>query len=77
MGDEVLRRIRGYRKLKDEGDLEELRGMLQDVEDIVSVYGGANNKLELIRRRLEEIRAWGEEWKQYALRLAKGASGPS
>lgn len=72
--DKVLRKTHDYEKCKDESDIEELHEMLSEVEYIVSDYCGRVNKLDAIRHRLEEVRAWGEEWKQYALELAKRES---
>ena len=72
--DKVLRKTHNYEKCKDEADIGELHAILWEVEYTVSDYCGRGNKLDAIRQRLEEVRAWGEEWKQYALELAKRES---
>lgn len=72
--DKVLRKTHNYEKCKHECDIEELHAMLWEVEYTVSDYCGRGNKLDAIRQRLEEVRAWGEEWKQYALEIAKRES---
>ena len=69
--DKVLLKTHNYEKCKGEADIEELQSMLWEVEYIVSDYSARGDKLNEIRHRLEEVRAWGEEWKQYALELAK------
>lgn len=68
--DGVLMAIRNYNDCHDEGELHE---MLREVEYAVSNYccRGNANKLNAIRHRLEKVRAWGEDWKRYALELAK------
>jgi hypothetical protein len=60
----LQRRIRGYER----ADEDELRDMLSDVEYLLSElsgYGGSG-VLEDLRERIEEVRAWGQEWKDLA-----------
>ena len=68
------KKIRGWEKLKDESDIGELHDMLWDVEQTLDFFQGRHNDMDKIRERLEEVRAWGEEWKQYALKLHNGES---
>jgi len=63
----VLSKIKRYEKTDE---VKELHDMLWEVEYTVNDFCGRNNKLDEIRHRLEEVRAWGEEWKQYALSLS-------
>lgn len=60
----IARRIRGYEK----ADESELRDMLSDVETHIGYLDGWNRTglLEDIRRNVTAIRAWGQEWKDYA-----------
>jgi len=52
-------------------DEEELRGMLQDAEETVNWEGEkADEKLEEIRERVTKIRAWGQDWKDFAKDMA-------
>ncbi len=62
--------IRGYERA-DEG---ELRNMVDEVETHLGYLSGYGRSglLEEIRERAEQIRAWGQEWKD-----AAKASGPS
>ena len=61
---EIARRIRGYEK----ADEYELRDMLSDVETRIGYLDGWNRTglLEDIRKNTTAIRAWGQEWKDYA-----------
>lgn len=61
---EIARRIRGYEK----ADESELRDMLSDVETRIACLDGWNRTglLEDIRTNVTAIRAWGQEWKDYA-----------
>ena len=61
---EIERRIRGYEK----ADESELRDMLSDVETRIGYLDGWNRTglLEDIRKNTKAIRAWGQEWKDYA-----------
>lgn len=60
----IARRIRGYEK----ADESELRDMLSDVETRIGYLDGWNRTglLEDIRKNVTAIRAWGQEWKDYA-----------
>ena len=60
----LQKRIRGYERASE----DELRDMLSDVErDLSSLSGyGRSGLLEDIRRRVEDVRSWGQEWKVYA-----------
>ena len=60
----LQKRIRNYER----ADEDELRDMLSDVETHLGYLSGYGNSglLEDIRGRTEEIRAWGQEWKDYA-----------
>lgn len=49
---------------------EQLRDMLDSVYRDLFHWDSAEDALEAIRKNAENIRAWGEEWKQYALKLA-------
>lgn len=62
------KRIRNYER----ADEDELRDMLSDVESNLGTVSGYRNSglLEDIRQRVEEIRAWGEEWKRLAIEHA-------
>lgn len=52
-------------------DIEQMRDMLDSVHTELFHWSSAESSLEDIRSHVESIRAWGEEWKQYALQLAK------
>lgn len=49
-------------------DPETLRDMLDSVRRELFHWDTAEDKLEAIRKHVESIRSWGEEWKQYALK---------
>lgn len=55
-------------------DPEQLRDMLDSVRRELFHWDTAEDSLEAIRRHVESIRAWGEEWKQYALKMATAES---
>lgn len=55
-------RIKGYKKVDD---VEELLDMLSDVEWDIDI----SSDLEDIRTNAENIRAWGQAWKDYAKSL--------
>lgn len=57
------RAIKGYEKTDD---ADELRQMIESVEFEIDII----DKLERIRRHVELIRKWGEEWKQLAISIA-------
>lgn len=59
--------IRRFEKCEDP---EQLRDMLDSVRIELFHWDTANDSLEAIRKHVESIRSWGEEWKQYALKLA-------
>lgn len=61
---------RAMRRFERCDDPEQLREMLDSVHSELFHWGAADESLEAIRKHVESIRAWGEEWKQYALRLA-------
>lgn len=75
MIDEALRElaaiakcIRGHKKAEE----SELRDMLSEVETRIASLDGWNRTglLEDIRGNVTDIRAWGQEWKTYALENA-------
>lgn len=56
----IERQIKGYNAAEE----NELREMVDSVD---TEMGGFNDKLEDIRRHVESIRAWGQDWKDTAL----------
>lgn len=56
--------IRGYERCDS---VEELRDRIDSLERELFFWGSAEDQLEKIRKHVECIRIWGEEWKQYAL----------
>ena len=73
MIDEVIKSLRSaeraMRKFDKCDDPSELRDMLDNVHTELFHWSTTEDKLEAIRKHVESIRAWGEEWKQYALSL--------
>ena len=61
---EIMKTIRGYGK----ADEEELRSMVDDVDTSIRYF---EDELNDIRRNVEMIRSWGQEWKDEALYLSK------
>jgi hypothetical protein len=73
MIDEVIKSLRaadshtkGYARCDD---VEQLREMISCVESELFCWGSGEEQLEKIRKHVESIRQWGEEWKQYALSI--------
>lgn len=66
---DLSRRIRGYEKASE----DELRDMLWAVERFLGQLDGYGRTglMEDIRRNVTDIRAWGQEWKDYALENAE------
>lgn len=60
----MQRKIRGYER----ADEDELRDMISDVETYLGLLSGYGRTglLEDIRRRVTDIRSWGQEWKDLA-----------
>ena len=58
------------RRFERVDDPEQLRDMLDSVQRELFHWDTAHDSLEAIPKHVESIRAWGEEWKQYALKLA-------
>jgi len=65
---------RAMRKFERCDDAEQLRDMLDSVRRELFHWDTAEDSLEAIRKHVESIRAWGEEWKQYALKLHLNAT---
>ncbi len=74
MIDAVQKKLRDaelcMRRFEKCDDPEQLRDMLDSVQRELFHWDTAHDSLEAIRKHVESIRAWGEEWKQYALKLA-------
>ena len=66
--DEVNRMLKTIRRYERASE-DELRDMLSEVEDRLSTLSGYGDTglLEDIRKRVIDIREWGEEWKTTAL----------
>lgn len=58
-----------YRYERSE-DVTELRDIISDIQyELYDIGGGRKNDMETIRENVENIRAWGQEWKNYAKRI--------
>ncbi len=60
--------MRGYKKLNGINDIEKLHDILWEVEYFLdnNIIGGSECALERVRDNIENIRAWGQEWKTHA-----------
>lgn len=65
------RHLRGYRRCES---VEELRDSIDSLERELFYWGSAEDRLEKIRKHVEAIRQWGQEWKEYALALEEEAT---
>lgn len=59
----AFRALRDYDKCDD---VAELKDMIRYAEGELYELYGRRGKIEAIRTRLEEVRAWGKEWKNLA-----------
>ena len=57
--------MRGYIKLDD---VDKLHDILWEIEYFLDndIIGGKECSMELIRKNVENIRGWGQEWKDYS-----------
>lgn len=59
--------MRRYEKLEDREELIKVLDSIQS--DLFPFRSSVEDQLESIRKHVESIRAWGEEWKQVAIEL--------
>lgn len=62
----AARHTKGYARCDD---IDQLREMISGVETELFSWGSGEEQLEKIRKHVESIRQWGEEWKRYALSI--------
>lgn len=67
MVNSIERQIKGYKTAEE----NELREMVDSVDTDISYF---TDKLENIRRHVETIRAWGQDWKETTLNLSEHLS---
>jgi len=60
------RSIRGFQKLDD---VDELKEVIDSIHSDLFSWNDLESDLEKIRKHVEKIRNWGEEWKQLAINL--------
>ncbi len=67
-GERLLRKMRGYERLNDINDIESLHDILWEVKYFMenNINGGSECAIERVRNNAQSIRAWGQEWKDYA-----------
>lgn len=61
---EIMKTIRGYNRANE----EELRLMVDDVDTSIRYF---EDQLNEIRSHVEDIRSWGQDWKDVALDLSE------
>jgi len=67
----LLGQLHGYERLNDANDIDKLYDILWNVKYFLedNLVGGSECAIELVRANAQNIRAWGQEWKDYAKKL--------